>query len=137
SGPVEPLPPSTLICAGRPCSGLSTHGMLSPARRTSARVPTRTRFSAGMTKSSAAGQDTISVGESVDLIPMVPHLLGFSPQESLVVLCFHGKRLGPLMRVDLPPLDEAAETAEYLAAQSRRHGDRVALFAFSAHPDAP
>lgn len=77
------------------------------------------------------------MGESVDLIPMVPHLLGFSPQESLVVLCFHGKRLGPLMRVDLPPLDEAAETAEYLAAQSRRHGDRVALFAFSAHPDAP
>lgn len=81
-------------------------------------------------------QETISVGQALDLVPLVPHLLGFTPTESLVVLCFTGKALGPVMRVDLPPPEQADEVAEYLAVQAGRHGNRTTVFAFSARPHA-
>ncbi|WP_029135229.1 DUF4192 domain-containing protein [Nakamurella lactea] len=83
-----------------------------------------------------AREEAISVTESVDLIPMVPHLLGFAPQQSLVVMCFRGKRLGPVMRVDLPPAESAADISEYLALQAQQHGDRVVVLAYSDRKEA-
>ena len=48
-----------------------------------------------------------------DLIDAVPYLVGFSPQNSLVMLALHGerKRLGIVSRVDLPDPEHAAALA--------------------------
>lgn len=80
---------------------------------------------------------TIAVHDAAGLIAVVPPLLGFPPEESVVVLCLRGKRVGPVMRCDLPSPEDAGELAEHLARQAIRHGDSVALYAYSARPDAP
>jgi hypothetical protein len=55
-----------------------------------------------------------------DLVEAAPYLLGFEPEESLVLLSLRGKRsrLGLTARIDLPPLGAvgacATETANYL-----------------------
>lgn len=48
----------------------------------------------------------IRISENADLIAAVPHLLGFHPADSLVVLGLHGGEpmsIGVTLRVDLPP----------------------------------
>ncbi|WP_213813725.1 DUF4192 domain-containing protein [Glaciihabitans sp. dw_435] len=40
---------------------------------------------------------------AADFLAMVPHLLGFTPRNSLVVVLFDGKRNSAMMRYDLPP----------------------------------
>lgn len=49
--------------------------------------------------------EVLTASRPRDLLAAVPHLLGFQPVESLVVLCLgpDGRRLGPTMRLDLPP----------------------------------
>ena len=42
------------------------------------------------------------ISTPADLLSYVPHLLGFLPVESLVVLTFSARRLGATLRVDLP-----------------------------------
>jgi hypothetical protein len=59
-----------------------------------------------------------------DLVGVVPWLVGFHPEESLVVMCLRGPRLrtGLTMRIDLPqPTDEEA-VADELAARVRLDG---------------
>jgi hypothetical protein len=43
--------------------------------------------------------------EARDVLALVPHLLGFEPAESLVLVCLLpcGRRVGMTMRQDLPP----------------------------------
>lgn len=82
-------------------------------------------------------QDTIAVHDAAGLIAVIPPLLGFPPQESLVVLCLRGKRAGPVIRCDLPLPEHVAPLAQHLAETAIRHGDSVALYVYSAHPDAP
>lgn len=76
-----------------------------------------------------------------DFLALAPVVLGFSPQESVVMLTFGAER--PFhARVDLPPLavqdDEVlAAFADLLAAPAGRHGVRVAvLLYFTADPAA-
>jgi hypothetical protein len=79
---------------------------------------------------------TVSVTDAAGLIAAVPLLLGFRPTESLVVLSVRNRRLGPVMRVDLPPPTDVVPIGSYLVEQSCRHGDAVAVLAFSGSPDA-
>lgn len=79
---------------------------------------------------------TVSITDAAGLIAAVPLLLGFRPTDSLVVLCVRNRRLGPVMRVDLPPPADAVPVGSYLVEQSCRHGDAVAILAFSGSPDA-
>lgn len=81
-------------------------------------------------------QQPLSVTDAGGLIATVPRLLGFQPQESVVVLCVRGKMMGPAMRADLPPLEDVAPLADHLARQSVRHADAVALLVFSGRPDS-
>lgn len=81
-------------------------------------------------------QQPLSVRDAGGLIATVPRLLGFQPQESIVVLCLRNKTLGPAMRADLPPVDDVAPLADHLARQSVRHADAVAVLVFSGRPDA-
>lgn len=53
-----------------------------------------------------------------DVLAAVPHLVGFRPTDSLVVIAVQdsdrGPRLGITLRADLPPRDERYQLAEYL-----------------------
>lgn len=42
---------------------------------------------------------------TADFLAALPHLLGFTPRESLVAVCFSGRRSGQAVRLDLPPDD--------------------------------
>ena len=53
----------------------------------------------------------ISVSGPADLLTILPFHLGFQPIRSVVVVCFHGKRLGLVARFDLPPDDLAQAVA--------------------------
>ncbi|HEY0259028.1 MAG TPA: DUF4192 domain-containing protein [Lacisediminihabitans sp.] len=44
-----------------------------------------------------------------DVLAMLPHLLGFVPRDSLVLLPFRGRRTCGVLRLDLPPASPAAQ----------------------------
>lgn len=56
---------------------------------------------------------TVGARSVGDLIVLTPHLLGYHPTESLVVYIMRGRRVGPLLRLDLSPgrLSEADDDA--------------------------
>lgn len=55
-----------------------------------------------------------------DLLAFLPYQMGYHPRRSAVVVCWHGKRLGLVQRVDLPPHGQAREAADLLLAVLRR-----------------
>lgn len=81
----------------------------------------------------------LSIHNSDQAIAAIPHLLGFEPEESLVVVPVSGGR-APLARLDLPKSpDEEREVIDTLTETygSRRWGDvAVVLACFSEKPEA-
>ena len=82
---------------------------------------------------------TVSVTSPADVLSYVPHALGFTPVESLVVMTMTGNRLGATLRVDLPspgpavPADAVAfaETVlSFLRGDTAADGVLVALYTF-------
>lgn len=69
----------------------------------------------GMTKSV---HETIKLNAPCDILAAVPHLLGFSPTDSLVLITVHDleqhPRFGLTLRIDLPKPDARYQLAEYL-----------------------
>ncbi|HWU57763.1 MAG TPA: DUF4192 family protein, partial [Microbacteriaceae bacterium] len=47
-------------------------------------------------------QTIVKTTKPQDLLALVPHLVGFRPSNSLVLVAFRGKRTGGAYRVDLP-----------------------------------
>ena len=64
-----------------------------------------------------------------DMVRLVPHLCGFVPAESLVVVSLRGprRRVGLSIRVDLPPPEAVGELAADVAARLRWDGATQAL----------
>ncbi|MGH8868654.1 MAG: DUF4192 domain-containing protein [Actinomycetes bacterium] len=64
-----------------------------------------------------------------DVLAAVPHLLGFHPADSLVVVSLRGRtgRVGLCARMDLPPSTATVEAGERMAAYLRRDAARAAL----------
>ena len=65
------------------------------------------------------GGMTIRVEDPAQLIAAVPHLLGFRPANSVIVLGFGGatrKQVGPVLRLDLPPAEWEIVVTAKLAA---------------------
>ena len=62
-------------------------------------------------------QNRLRIAGQGDLLAVVPRLLGFTPEQSLVVLGLKGDRgrIEMAMRYDLPPAAEAADIAEHAA----------------------
>lgn len=58
---------------------------------------------------------TITLTRPDEVIAALPHILGFVPAESLVVLCLGAPGGGPTMRVDLPPRSASAPAVQLLA----------------------
>jgi hypothetical protein len=75
----------------------------------------------------------ISLSGPADLLTILPYHLGFQPTRSVVVACFHGKRLGLVARFDLPPghLAEASAAAG-LPTLVRDRPSSVCLVGFEA-----
>lgn len=83
------------------------------------------------------GGITIHVEDPAQLIASVPHLLGFRPANSVVVLgCggAAGKPVGPVLRVDLPVAECENEAAATLAALLTRHSIACATIVIVGRP---
>lgn len=73
-----------------------------------------------------------------DIVGCVPWLIGFHPEESLVVVCLRGPRLrtGLTMRIDLPREQDEPALAAQVAVRARHDGARsVLLLCYTAAPD--
>ncbi len=74
-----------------------------------------------------------------DVLSSLPHLLGFHPTESLVIMCLSGprRRQRLLMRVDLPEVADEAQIADELAERvAHEDADSVVIICYTAGPDA-
>lgn len=77
---------------------------------------------------SAPPAGRIRLSSPSELIAAVPHLLGFHPHNSLVVLALHDKRLGLTMRADLVDTEHAPLLADQLLVpMARQQPTGVAL----------
>ena len=89
----------------------------------------------GRPRPDAAGMppDALSITAAEDILAFVPHLLGFVPSDSLVLLGLRGTRLGPALRMDLPaegpPRGYAREAIRLLRGDSRTDGLLVVVYA--------
>jgi hypothetical protein len=76
---------------------------------------------------------TFTARSAEDVLALVPVLIGFQPEESVVMLTF-GARTPFHARVDLPPPDDEAECVESLLAPALLHGvERVLFVVFGGH----
>ena len=77
---------------------------------------------------SAFPTSRIRLSDPAELIAAVPHLLGFHPQDSVVLLGLHGKRLGLTLRADLVDAEQAPLLAEQMLwPMARQQTTGVAL----------
>lgn len=63
---------------------------------------------------SAPHPDRIRLSDPAELIAAVPHLLGFHPHDSVVLLALHGRRLGLTLRADLVDVEQTVLLAEQM-----------------------
>lgn len=77
------------------------------------------------------------ISSPTDLLALVPHALGFHPEDSIVLVVTAGEMGNLHARIDLPPLDDEGETAEVvdtlLDAVARSRARQVALIAYTDH----
>jgi hypothetical protein len=84
---------------------------------------------------------TVSLTESADVLAAVPHMLGFHPTHSLVVLTLHDlantPRFGVTMRIDLPCPMRVCGFGEYLLAGplGRQQVEAVVLVVVGEKPN--
>ena len=77
---------------------------------------------------SAPPTDPIRLSDPAALIAAVPHLLGFHPHDSVVLMALHGKKLGLTLRADLVATEHAELLAEQLLLpMARQRPSGVAL----------
>jgi hypothetical protein len=80
-----------------------------------------------------APRNGLTVRRPDDLLAVIPYLVGFHPEESIVAVFIRSGRVVLAARIDLPPesaADEVAAQLEYLA--NRHEASALALVAYSA-----
>ncbi len=92
----------------------------------------------------AKSPDRFPVSGPADILAYIPHSLGFTPQESLVLMTMDSARLGATLRLDLPAsaLDYsefAAKVSDILRSDASANGVLMALYTDRAwkRPDSP
>ncbi|HEY6423383.1 MAG TPA: DUF4192 domain-containing protein [Pseudonocardiaceae bacterium] len=84
---------------------------------------------------SAPAAGRIRLSDPAELIAAVPHLLGFHPHDSVVLLALHGTKLGLTVRADLVHADQAPLLAEQLLLPiARQRPTGVALVVIGGDP---
>jgi hypothetical protein len=87
---------------------------------------------------SAPAAGRIRLSDPAELIAAVPHLLGFYPRDSVVLLALHGKKLGLTLRADLVDNAQAPLLAEQLLlpiARQRPTGVALVVIGGDLTPD--
>ncbi len=87
---------------------------------------------------SAPTAGRIRLSDPSELIAAVPHLVGFHPHDSVVLLALHGRRLGLTLRADLVDDDQAPLLAEQLLvpiARQRPTGVALVVIGGDSTPD--
>lgn len=79
---------------------------------------------------------TFTARTAEDVLALVPVLIGFEPQESIVMLTF-GSQRSFHARVDLPPLEGIGPCTDSLLAPVRRHGVRRVMFVLFSGRERP
>ncbi|MPQ96722.1 DUF4192 family protein [Modestobacter sp. I12A-02628] len=86
-------------------------------------------------------QFRVRLGDPGDLARALPHLIGFPPRESLVLVSLTGpgsRRVGMTVRADLPPEDALAEVARSAVRGVLTHRpSAVVVLVVSEDPDVP
>ena len=66
---------------------------------------------------------------------MVPYLVGFHPEESVVAVMLRSGRVVLTIRVDLPPPSEAGDVAAHIVRLARQHrAQDLVLIGYSVNP---
>jgi Domain of unknown function (DUF4192) len=77
-----------------------------------------------------------AVKTPTDVLAVVPYLLGFTPERSIVVIAMRDRRVVFQARADLPPVDEIATMAGHLATVvARQRVDSALIVAYGADAD--
>ncbi|MFJ6651538.1 DUF4192 family protein [Microbacterium sp. NPDC091313] len=85
----------------------------------------------------------IRAAGAADFLALVPHLVGFHPARSIVLVPFEGSRSIGALRFDLPPADLPDDARDQLAATAIgmvckvAHADAMAVVVYSDDPVAP
>ena len=86
---------------------------------------------------------TVQLSGHDGLLAAIPSMLGFHPQESLVLVCLTGcrRRVGPVVRVDLTaPMggtEELAPGVTELRRYALQYADELALVCYTEAPERP
>jgi hypothetical protein len=84
---------------------------------------------------SAPPSSRIRLSDPAELVAAIPHLLGFHPQDSVVLLALHGRNLGLTLRADLVDPEQAPLLAEQvLTPLARQDPTGVALVVIGGEP---
>lgn len=95
-------------------------------------------MSARQSRSPASDVDPwrVRLSDAGELAAAVPHLLGFRPSESVVLIGLHGTRVGLTVRADLPAPEHDAELSRMLVRRIRSDGPGAVVVAVvSEAPD--
>lgn len=86
---------------------------------------------------SAPPTSHIRLSDPAELVAAIPHLLGFHPQNSVILLALHGKNLGLTLRADLVDPEQAPPLAEQmLTPLLRQEPTGVAVVVVGGAPGA-
>jgi Domain of unknown function (DUF4192) len=80
-------------------------------------------------------QTRLKIRQPDDLLAIIPYMIGFHPDESIVAVFVRSGRIVLTARMDLPPEVASDELAERIDALAKRHeAQALALVAYSAAP---
>src|SRR5215213_6296829 len=81
------------------------------------------------------GKAQITLSRPGDLLGVVPYLVGFHPEESVVAVMLRSGRVVLTIRVDVPPASGAADLAAQIARLVVQHGaQHLVLIGYSINP---
>ena len=81
--------------------------------------------------------EPIRLRGTADVLAALPYQLGYHPQDCLVVMALHERRVGLVERIDLPDPDHLAGTASSAVEPLRREApDSVLLVGYESCADA-
>jgi hypothetical protein len=113
-------------------SGTEKSSARSKSRRTLRQAPKARRRHRNRSPEVEA-RARLKIGRPDDLLAIIPYLIGFHPEEDLVVVFIKSGRVKLTTRTDIPPESAGDELAEWIDALAKRErADGLALIAYSA-----